>query len=181
MIAFAVFLLLVIIGTRALKNLFKSPILSFVIALLIGAIASRGLNKYVIEQYIVGSPVSAAVFLIGVLPILALYGFIKKRGFKGPTKAFIWALLAFIYLFIFWLIYDSMAMGITYALFILAAGIVETVLPWWEVKEGERKDKKTGRFVGFWGKLLHRTGKVQEGAEEVISETNPPKGKMWEE
>ena len=131
MIAFAMFLLIWIIGAKSLKHFFKSPIISGVVSFLIALIAARGLNSTIINDYVVGSPVAAGAFIVGVIPILMFYGFMEKIAtqFKELTRFLFWCLFALIYFLVFTYGFQSMTLGITYLVVILIAGIIETLSP----------------------------------------------------
>jgi len=147
MIAFGMFLLILVIGTKAFKNFFNG-VFSFIIAAIIGLIASRSLNSYIIEHYISGSPVASGAFLIGVLPILAAYGIISKWGRGAALKMTVWSLLAVTYLLVFMYGFNETTMGWVYFLFILLAGLFDAIWPTIKAAQQRKEDKQTGEFIG---------------------------------
>jgi len=150
-IAFAMFLLVLIIGTRALTQAFSNGFLAFGVAALVSAIASRSLTPIIIEQYISPSPVAASAFLIGVLPLFAIYGFMKnfRPGNSFTSRMFVkfsvWVILAVTYHLIFTYAFHSVSLGITYFTFILISGTTETLLPLFRKKRFIDKAIQAGK------------------------------------
>jgi len=168
MVALGVFGLLVIIGTRALyKNVFKSGPLAFVVALLVGLIASRSLSNIIIKEYISGSAVASAAFLVGLLPLLMVYGFMKEwTGGAFGTKLIMWCLLASIYLFVFGWAFNSWMMGWFYCGAIVLAAAVDIFGPYLASKAKEQKNLTIGRFIGMTHKDLQSWRDMQKGATQ---------------
>jgi len=152
-IAFGMFLLILIVGMQAFKGLTKKNwFLSFTVAAIVGLIAARSLNAHIISNYISGSPVASGAFLIGVLPILAAYSFIKDWTKSPALKSVVWFFFALIYLIIFWQGFGAWAMGLTYFIFIMLAAIVDIIAPiFWEAR-AKAQGEKMGHFIG---KLFH--------------------------
>jgi len=175
MIAFAVFLLVWIIGAGTVRNMFKNPLLYLGISFLVALIASRALNATVIQKYIVGSPVSAAAFLIGILPIMMFYGFISKwANGKFFTKLLIWIVFAVTYLLVFWFGFQSKAMGATYFGAILIGGFIETFAPFFKEMRKRQENFDLGKFMFSSATTLKSWRQVQQGAQRAAGEGRIP-------
>lgn len=170
MIAFAIFLMMFIVGAYSLRQIpaFKNPLFSILIAFLVALIGARGLTSYLIEKYIVGSSVSGMVFLAAVIPIIMMYGAMSKwRSASFLTKWIAWLFLAVIYFLVFTFGFESLAMGVTTGLFILFASLVETWAPYFRAAKEKRQRQGLGRFIFSSQKTLKSWEQVQEGASEA--------------
>ena len=127
-IAFAVFLLIWLIGTHALNDGLKKPITSFLVAGLISLIAARSLSATIIDNYISGSPVASAAFLVGIIPLYFFYSFMQRwKTGKIIPKFLVWCILAITYLMVFAYGFNNKTLGITYSIAILIAGFIELI------------------------------------------------------
>ena len=170
-IALGVFFLLLIVGTKGLNNVFKNWLYSFGLAFFIALIAGRALSTTVIEKYILPSPLSAAAFLVGVIPLLLIYGLMQ--GWKSGQyiiKALGWVVAAFLYLFIFWFAFQSRAMGVVYFAVVLIAGAVEIFAPYFKIHSKEMENKGHGKFFALMFSTVNDLKEMQKGAEEAAEE-----------
>ena len=169
-IAVGVFFLLFIVGEHGLGNVFKNRFYSYACALLVALIASRALDATIIKQYIIPSPVTAAAFLIGVLPLLMFYGLMQKwRSGSFIARLGAWILLAATYYLVFSYAFvdsgtNNVPMGVLYALVVLAAGIIDFAAPYLKKKAWEGKYKSLGNFIAYSGHTLNSWGRVKEAA-----------------
>lgn len=148
-IALALFLLVWIIGTKSLKN-FLSPVIAFFVGGLVALIAARGLSSIIIEQYVVASPVAASAFMIGILPILMIYGFMNRwSSGKFLVKWMVWMIAAVTYLMVFWFAFNSKTLGIVYLIFMIIAGFVDCFGPLLKHGFKRNKRKELGKFIAM--------------------------------
>lgn len=182
-IAFGVFLLLVIVGTKSLKPFFRSDVLSFLIAAIVGLIASRSLTDELLNDALIkGGPLAAVAFLLAVVPLLGVNYFVNKifpydpfgsEGSKTDNskkllmKLGIYVILIVAYYFMFERL-SAARLGMFYAVAIGIFAIGDLLLPGIRRKQEQQRSRSTGRFVGFWGRLFRRTQQAQEGAQETI-------------
>ena len=167
-IALGIFFLLLIVGTKGLNNVFKNWFYSFGLAFFIALIAGRALTSTVIEKYILPSPLSAAAFLVGVLPLLMIYGLMQSwKSGQYIIKALGWVVAAFLYLFIFWFAFQSRAMGVVYFAVVLIAGAVEIFAPYFKMHSQEMKNKGHGKFFALMFSTVNDLKEMQAGAEEA--------------
>jgi len=151
-IAFAMFLLVWIIGTKSLKNFFQSSTVAFGVGFLVAAIAARGLNSLIIDKYVIGSPVAAGAFLVGILPVLIFYGLMDNwSGGKFLTKFLVWTIFAMTYFLVFWFGFDSKILALTYLACIEIAAITETFLPYIIYFRRTTGSRDLGKFMATEG------------------------------
>ncbi len=177
-IALAVFLLMLIIGTHSLNLAFQKPIMSFFIAALISLIASRALSATIINDYIVGSPVAAAAFIVGIIPLFFIYGIMNKwASGKIFVKSIVWCILAVIYFMVFVYSFGSKTLGTVYAIAILIAGIVELIVPYLVYSQKSTTAKSIGKFI----RLSHDDLSTWETAYNTAATAGTRKPKApWE-
>jgi hypothetical protein len=172
-IAFAMFLLVWLIGTRALTQAFNNNwFIAFLVAGLVSAIASRSLTPELISQYISPSPVAASAFLIGILPIFAFFGIMKKwKPSNSPDtrillKFMAWALLAATYWAVFAFAFDSRTLGFIYFICIILAGLCETLLPYYRYKKLMAHMKTTGKGLAEFKAILAESNEAVKAFNE---------------
>lgn len=172
-IAFAMFLLVWIVGTRALIRAFNgNGILSFFIAGLVSIISSRALTPQIINDYVAGSPIAATVFLAGVIPLFAFYGIIKNWkptsnvGQRILLKFFVWALFGMTYFVVFFFGFKSGILGISYLVLILLAGITETVIPYYKYYKLAEQAKTTGQTMAQLRNILRKADNTTKAFNE---------------
>jgi hypothetical protein len=166
-IALALFLLVWIIGTKSLKS-FLSPVIAFLVAGLVAVIAARGLTATIIQDYVVASPVAASAFLIGILPVLMIYGFMQNwHSGKFLVKWMVWIVCAVTYVMVFAWGFQSITLGWVYFAFIMIAGFVDCFAPLF--KYGMRKNK--ARSIGSFIAMSHNDITSWEEAEKAAWKT----------
>lgn len=190
MIALGIFLLLWLVGGHTLKPLFKNnTFLAGLVAAIVGLIASRSLtDKILKETALSASPIAAAAFLVGILPILMVNGMVNKWFVKssfGPQsgsskakstksilmKSAVWGILGAIYLFVFWTIFEAQTLGWVYFIGILIFAVGDVIFPAIRQKAFEEESKDIGRFGNWLANVLARAKLAGQGAQEAQTDT----------
>lgn len=160
MIAFAMFLLFLLVGTVSLNSFFRTP-MSLLISAIIGLIAARALTATIIEKSaLAASPLSAISFLVGVFPILAISGGLRRLGVTKMTKFIAYLVAAALYLFFFVVVFQSWTLGIVYAIAIVLMGFGEVIFP-------ILRRARNGHFWEDVGREVVRVEVIQTRAQQM--------------
>jgi hypothetical protein len=166
MIAFAIFLLLTLVGTKTLRPWIRGPFLAFFISVIIGVIAGRSLTGTVLKETALGaSPIAAASLILGFIPVFAITQNIGKWGLTRVSEMVVYTVASAVYLFVFWFGFDSLALGITYAAGIVLLGAGQIIVPWFKNANRERSDENLGEFMAGVGDTVQTSRSMQRGAQ----------------
>ena len=166
MIAFAIFLLIVLVGYRSLNPFFKSTFVSFLISAIIGIIAARSLTASVLdESALAASPIAAVSLLIGFIPIFALTQNIDKWGLNQFSKIVVFTFAAVVYSLIFAFAFNALTLGVVYGVGIVLLGAGQIMGPWFAAK----KAKNLGKYLAGVEKTINTAESMQEGSESLVS------------
>lgn len=168
-IAFSVFLLIVLVGYTGISGFFKKPV-ALAISVIVGIIASRGLTDTVFEQAAISaSPIATASLIIGFLPIFALTKNIRKWRFTHATNVMIYGICALVYLIMFWAIFKSPLLGITYAVAIVLMAITEIIKP----KVLQSKEERDIQRAAAAARRLHQDVRVARAIAAPPQQVRP--------
>lgn len=168
MIALAIFFLVTLIGTKALRPFMKGPFLAFFISIIVGVIAARGLTQTILEDAALSaSPLAAVSLILGFLPVYAITKNLDKWGWAKQvwSKFVVFVVIGAVYWIFFALIFDSPFLGATYAVGILALGATEMLSPYYRSVRRARRARGIGRTI--------RRG---EHVEETMAEASEAAG-----
>ncbi len=128
-IAFGLFLIMFVVSFYSLESskLFNS-FASLLIAFFISFVGTRGLTDKLIENYIIGSSAQAMLFLFAVIPILWVFGYMKRWN-KGSvfTKIVAWGLFSIISFLVFQRLVKNEKMGLIVTIGIIILAAVEII------------------------------------------------------
>jgi hypothetical protein len=149
MIAFAIFLLLTLVGTKTLRPWIR-----------------RSLTGTVLKETALGaSPIAAASLILGFIPVFAITQNIGKWGLTRVSEMVVYTVASAVYLFVFWFGFDSLALGITYAAGIVLLGAGQIIVPWFKNANRERSDENLGEFMAGVGDTVQTSRSMQRGAQ----------------
>lgn len=169
-IAFAVFLLITLVGYTATKGLFN-PVIALLISGIVGVIAGRGLTDTVLaETALSASPIAAVSLILGFLPIFVLTKKIKDWKLTKFTELVIFAVAGVIYALVFSFAFQATTLGIVYGVGVILVGIGQTVIPALKAAETARKNKVSGKFAARLGRVESVLKQMQKGAEQEEEE-----------
>ena len=167
-IAFAIFLLLFLVGIETLGQFFRNGIITFIVSAIVGVIASRSLTASVLADSAIGaSPIATASLLLGFLPILALSRSIDRWGINQWGKLVVFTVAGGVYFLIFSIAFDATELGATYAIGIVALGFAQSVLAFWGTAVEDRKNKGLGRFMASNERTIHIIETMAKGYNQA--------------
>lgn len=168
-IAFSIFLLLMLVGTHTLRFAFpKQKFTPFLISLIIGLIAARSLTDTVLKETALGaSPIAAASLLLGFIPIYALTRNLDRLGLANFSKMTIYTVSAVVYVFVFWVAFDARILGLVYGIGIMLLGTGEVVMRSLHPEFEKKKNERVGRFLWWAGKVEKTAEQMSEGARRA--------------
>ncbi len=166
MIAFAIFLLMTLVGTHTLKFAFKGKrATAFFVSAIIGLIAARSLTATVLRDTALGaSPLATASLLLGFIPIYALTNNLDRWSLTNFSKILVYTIAAFVYLAIFWIAFDAVVLGLIYAIGIMLLGGGEVVLRTVRPELQAAEDRRAGQFIAQAGQVERTAREMQRGA-----------------
>lgn len=171
MIAFAIFLLLVLVGSKTLKFAFggKNSLLPFFISVIIGLIAARGLTSTVLQQSaLAASPIAAVSLLLGFIPIYALTTNIQRWELGDVAKMGLYATVAFVYYLIFYLAFDSWQLGAVYGIGIIVMGVGGELQTWYYEHKLGAGDRKVGQIMAAIHVDIAEAKEIAEGRKTAM-------------
>jgi hypothetical protein len=167
MIAFGIFLLITLIGTKALRPFLKGPFLAFIVSVIIGIIGSRSLTATVLEETALGaSPIAAAALLVGFIPVFALTKNIREWELSDFSTITIYVASAVVYFIVFYLAFDALYLGLTYGIAIILLGGFEELGPRFKVWRENRKNKSTGKGMAQMKKNVDEMKAINDARAE---------------
>lgn len=170
MIAFAIFLLIVLVGSRTLRSFIKGPYMAFFISAIVGIIASRSLTATILEDSaIAASPLAAASLILGFIPVYAITKNIDNWGFAKEvwSKMVIYTVIAAVYIFFFWIIFDAAFLGWTYGIGIVLLGATEMIAPYYSKAQRTARAREAGSFIGRAETTLEAAGTAANAEAEA--------------
>ncbi len=171
MIAFAIFLLILLVGNKTLQPFIRGPFMAFFISAIVGIIASRSLTATILEKSaLAASPIAAVSLIIGFIPVYAITKSLDKWKFVTQTwsKMVIFTVVAVVYLIFFWSIFNSLPLGITYAAGIILLGATELIAPWWSEHRRKAGDLEVGRVMGALHEDEETARAIAQGRAQAI-------------
>lgn len=168
MIAFAIFLLLMLVGTRSLTPFLRSSFLSFLVSAIIGVIAARSLTATILENSALGaSPIAAVSLLLGFIPVYALTMNIDKWGITQYSKMVVFTVAGIIYWLIFWFAFDSYYLGLVYGLGIILLGAGQIIAPHFAKERRQRANQSIGQYMAGVSQTIQTAQQMQIGARRT--------------
>lgn len=174
MIAFAIFLLILLVGTKTLQPFIRGPFMAFFVSAIVGIIASRSLTATILEKSaLAASPIAAVSLIIGFIPVYAITKNLDKWGWVNQvwSKMVVFTVVAAVYLIFFWAVFNSLPLGITYAAGIVLLGATELIAPWWGDRRRRARDLDVGRAMGALHVDEETARAIAEGRAEAIDPT----------
>lgn len=169
MIALAIFFLITLVGTKALRPLIKGPFLALAISVIIGVITARSLTRAILEKSgFIASPIIALSLFFG----FGILYFITKNidnwpfGKTPAGKMVIYTVVAAIFLVVYWQVFDSLALGIIFAAGTIVMGVTEMVYPMFKEYKEEKEGEETGKTMAEMKEVEDTAKKMSEGFEE---------------
>jgi len=183
MIAIGIFFLLSLVGYHVLGPVFgPSKLIGSVISIIIGVIASRSLTTELLEAYPIGaSPIAAAAFLIGILPIFMIQKLLSQWFGEPLTdsridpilltskRLAVWVLCAVIYWFIFSFGFDAKGLGWFYSIGIVLFGIGDLVWTFLSGTARRARNIRIGEWMQSWANTFRATREAYRGATNNTS------------
>jgi hypothetical protein len=171
MIAFAIFLLILLVGNKTLQPFIRGPFMALFISAIVGLIAARSLTATILEKSALSaSPLAAVSLIIGFIPVYAITKSLDKWKFVTQTwsKMVIFTVIAVVYLFFFWSVFDAFYLGITYAAGIILLGLTELIAPWWSEHRRKAGDLEVGRVMGALHEDEETARAIAQGRAQAI-------------
>lgn len=148
MIAFAIFMLLTLVGTKALKPFMKSKSLAFLISIVVGIIAARSLTATILEQSaLAASPIAAVSLILGFIPIYAISRNLGKWEITDYSKMVVYTIVGVVYALIFAFAFKAVTLGIVYGVGVVLLGAIEMITPYYRMAAEERSGMGLGKYM----------------------------------
>lgn len=171
MIAFSIFLLLVLVGTRTLRLAFGQGTgkrYAFFISVIVGLIAARSLTATLLKDTaLAASPIAVVSLLLGFIPIFALTRNLDRLNLTNFSKMAVFTVTSLVYFFVFWFGFEALVLGAVYGAGIALIGLGEAVFRVMAPHMEENQNKKTGQFIAWAGKVEETAKQMRHGAEEA--------------
>lgn len=167
-IAFALFLLLFLIGNEALRTFIKNRIVSVIAAAIMGIIASRSITNTILEQTaLAAGPIATVTFILGFIPIFALTKYITKSRLKSVySYMIIYTIAGIVYALIFHFAFEATILGIVYGAGIVALGATEMIIPHYQKKKEATENRRTGQTLRDIKKTEEAARTMAEGYDK---------------
>jgi len=169
MIAFAIFLLIALVGTKSLRPFLSrggSPFLAFFISVIVGVIAARSLTATVLEESALGaSPIAAVSLLLGFIPVFALTKNIDRWVLTQYSKMVVFSVAAAVYFLIFWFAFGAFYLGLVYGAGIVLLGAGQLIAPYYARARGEIADRSLGAYMAGREETVRTIRAMHRGSE----------------
>jgi len=187
-IAFAIFLLILVVGTRALHGFFRSQVIAFVLAFIVGLIASRSITDDILNDAIIsGGPMIVVAFLLLLVPLMMAnriaqwiagavgkgYKFEGSRGLLW-IKLGVYVVLGIASFFVFDRLFtDARNLSLTYlaAIIFFAAG--DVVLEGLKKQKALKEAESVGKGMGIMARIFGKSKRAGEGLQEELKKDAP--------
>lgn len=163
-IAFSLFLLMTLVGQRAMRIIFRGTFISFFIAAIIGVIASRSLTETILrETALSAGPLATGAILVSFLPIFILTKTINRFSRSGLVRLTLYTCMGIALWIIIAVAYKSPALGFVYGIASVAMGGFELLGPVLATKYAWAKNVEVGRVMGELHLDLESAKAIVEG------------------